>query len=296
MDGKKVFELEKLQSACRDWGIFQLTNHGVCSSLMKKLDMAIENFYELPSDEKMKFTPQPGNGEGYSKPIVGGEINSDYVERFYMITSPLYTRQTHLFPKLPASLRESLEAYLVELEKLAIALLGCLAETLKIDKEVIQKMYEKGMQSVRMNYYPPCPNPEFVTGLTSHSDGSGITILHQVDGVDGLQVKQDGIWIPVQFLPNAFVVNLGDIFEIWSNGLYRSIEHKVTVNENTRRISIGVFFNPKLEVEIGPADSLINHENPPLFNTVTLDKYLKGFFSRKLGVKTYLEHMRINKF
>lgn len=24
MDGKKVFKLEKLQSACRDWGIFQV--------------------------------------------------------------------------------------------------------------------------------------------------------------------------------------------------------------------------------------------------------------------------------
>ncbi|MCD7446162.1 hypothetical protein HAX54_045219 [Datura stramonium] len=276
MDDKKVSELEKLQSACRDWGIFHLTNHGVCSSLMKKLDGAIENFYGLPVDEKMKFAPQPGNSQGYGQVVVGGEVNSDYVERFYMIT-------------------ESLEAYMEELEKLAIALLGCLAETLKIDREVMLKMYEKGMQSVRMNYYPPYPKPELVTGLTAHSDGSAITILHQVDGVDGLQVKQDGVWIPVQFLPNAFVVNIGDIVEIWSNGVYKSAEHKVTVNENKRRISIGVFFNQKVEAEIGPADSLINSENPALFTTVTSDKYLKEFFSRKLAVNTYLEHMRINK-
>lgn len=84
--------------------------------------------------------------------------------------------------------------------------------------------------------------------------------------------------------------------QIWSNGVYKSPEHKVTVNKYIRRISIGVFFNPKLEAEIGPADSLINSENPPLFTTVTLDKYLKEFFSRTLAVKTYLEHMKINKF
>ncbi|KAH0635708.1 hypothetical protein KY289_035623 [Solanum tuberosum] len=80
-------------------------------------------------------------------------------------------------------------------------------------------MHEKGMQLVRMNYYPPYPKLELVTGLGTHSDGSAITIVHQVDGVDGLQVKQDGVWIPVEFLPNAFVVNIGDILEVekWNN-------------------------------------------------------------------------------
>ncbi|KAG5584626.1 hypothetical protein H5410_045060 [Solanum commersonii] len=66
--------------------------------------------------------------------------------------------------------------YVEELEKLAISLLGCLAKTLKIDREVMLKMYEKGMQSVRMNYYPPYPKPELVTRLGTHSDGSAITI------------------------------------------------------------------------------------------------------------------------
>uniref|UniRef100_M1C480 Fe2OG dioxygenase domain-containing protein n=2 Tax=Solanum tuberosum TaxID=4113 RepID=M1C480_SOLTU len=244
----------------------------------------------------MKFAPQLGNSQGYGQAIVGEGVNSDHVERFYMNSYPINTRQPHLLPKLPPSLRESLEAYLEELEKLAISLLGCLAKTLKIDREVMLKMYEKGMQSVRMNYYPPYSKPELVTGLGTHSDGSAITIVHQVDGVDGLQVKQDGVWIPVEFIPNAFVVNIGDILEIWSNGVYKSPEHKVTVNEHTRRISIGVFFMPKQEAEIGPAHSLINSTNPALFTSVTMDKYLKEFFSRKLAVKTYLDHMKINKF
>ncbi|WMV44931.1 hypothetical protein MTR67_038316 [Solanum verrucosum] len=142
----------------------------------------------------MKFAPQLGNSQGYGQAIVGGGVNSDHVERFYMNSYPINTRQPHLLPKLPPSLRESLEAYLEELEKLAISLLGCLAKTLKIDRE-------------------------------------------------------DGVWIPVEFIPNAFVVNIGDILEIWSNGVYKSPEHKVTVNEHTRRISIGVFFMPKQEAK-----------------------------------------------
>lgn len=75
-------------------------------------------------------------------------------------------------------------------------------------------VFEDGMQSVRMTYYPPCPEPDLVIGLTPHSDAAGITILLQVNEVEGLEVKKDGAWIPVNFLPEAFVVNVGDILEV----------------------------------------------------------------------------------
>ncbi|KAF3617548.1 putative kirola-like [Capsicum annuum] len=135
----------------------------------------------------MNFAPQSGNKEGYGHLVIGEEVNSDHVERFYMNTYPLNARQPHLIPKIPASLRESLEVYLVELKKVVIDLLGCIAETLEIDREVMLKMYEKVMQSVRMNYYPPYPTPNLVMGLAAHSVGSAITIVHQVDGVEGLE-------------------------------------------------------------------------------------------------------------
>lgn len=133
-----------------------------------------------------------------------------------------------------------------ELEKLAIDLLGYIAETLKIDREVMLKMYEKGMQSVRMNYYPPYPKPELVTGLTAHSDGSAITILHQVDGVDGLQIKKDGVWVPVEFLPNAFVVNIGDILEVNFDTflLYKFLFFLIDKDQNTSKFFVFVSFTP----------------------------------------------------
>lgn len=89
-----------------------------------------------------------------------------------------------------------------------------IAVALNIDVDEIEEMFENGMQSVRMNYYPPCPEPEKVIGLTPHSDGSGVTILLQVNGVEGFQIKKDGVWMPVKFLPQALAVNLGDIVEV----------------------------------------------------------------------------------
>ena len=89
-----------------------------------------------------------------------------------------------------------------------------MAESLKMDAREVEDMFEDGMQSLRMTYYPPCPEPEKVMGLTPHSDASGITVLLQVNGVQGFQIKKDGVWMPVHFLSDAFVVNVGDILEV----------------------------------------------------------------------------------
>lgn len=82
--------------------------------------------------------------------------------------------------------------------------------------------------------------------------------------------------------------------QIISNGIYKSIEHRATVNSEKERMSIAVFFNPKLDAEIGPSASLIKPGNPPLYKRVPMDKYVKDFFSRKLDGKSYLEFMKIN--
>ena len=78
----------------------------------------------------------------------------------------------------------------------------------------MKALFDEGFQSMRMNYDPPCPQPELVIGLNPHSDAIGLTILLQVNEMEGLQVKKDGMWIPVKPLHNAFVVNIRDILEV----------------------------------------------------------------------------------
>ncbi|KDP21179.1 hypothetical protein JCGZ_21650 [Jatropha curcas] len=287
-------ELEKLHSTCKEWGIFQLVNHEISSLLMENLKNDIEEFYKLPLEEKMKYTIRPdGDVEGYGTASrLRGKL--DWGDRFYLITNPIHRRKPHLLPELPSSLRNNLESYILELQKLSRKLFGYLAEALKIDEKEMEDMFDDGMQSIRMTYYPPCPQPELVVGITPHSDATGLTILNQVNGVDGLHIKKDGKWSPVTFFPNSLVVNVGDILEILSNGRYNSIEHKVVVNSEKERISIAFFVNPKVEAEVGPVMSLINPDNPPIFKRVGMEQYFKEFFSRKLNGKSFLEHMKIN--
>jgi isopenicillin N synthase-like dioxygenase len=81
--------------------------------------------------------------------------------------------------------------------------------------------------------------------------------------------------------------------QIVSNGIYRSIEHRATVNSAKERLSIATFYTSKLDSELGPATSLIGPHNPAIFRKVPLEKYIKDFFDRKLEGKSYLDFMRI---
>ncbi|KAE8719876.1 protein SRG1 [Hibiscus syriacus] len=214
-----------------------LVNHEVNSLILEKVKEEIEGFYKLPLEEKMKYKMREGDVEGY------GNIERDE-------------------GKLDWADRNTLESYILEVQSLGKKLLCLMAKALKMEEKEMMECFEDGMQSLRMSYYPPCPQPELVMGITPHSDSSLITILHQLNGV----------WFPVSFLPNALVVNVGDNLEIFSNGVYRSIEHS----------------------GVGPSPSLINPHNPPLFKRVSLGQYVKGFFSQKLNGKSYLQHMRID--
>ncbi|KAL5054809.1 hypothetical protein RYX36_035491, partial [Vicia faba] len=198
-------QLHNLFIACKDWGFFQVVNHGVSSELLEKLKIEIENFFKLPVEEKTKYKIRQGDFQGYGAVIRSEGQKLDWGDRFFMITNPIQRRKPHLFPQLPSSLRDTLETYISELKKLGMTLFELMGKAIKIDLKEIDNMFEDGNQSIRMTHYPPCPQPELVDGIIPHSDGSGITILNQINGVGGLEIKKDGVWIPVTFHPEAFV-------------------------------------------------------------------------------------------
>lgn len=83
-----------------------------------------------------------------------------------------------------------------------------------MDVEEMRELFRDGVQSVRMNYYPPCPEPDKAIGISAHSDADALTVLYQLNEAEGLQIRKDGRWVAVKPLPNALVVNIGDIMEV----------------------------------------------------------------------------------
>jgi len=83
------------------------------------------------------------------------------------------------------------------------------------------------------------------------------------------------------------------VLQILTNGIYRSIEHRATVNSEKERISVAAFHRPQISKVIGPTPTLVTPEKPALFKKLTVEDYYKAFFSRKLQGKSCLDLMRI---
>lgn len=65
------------------------------------------------------------------------------------------------------------------------------------------------------------------------------------------------------------------------------------MNAEKERISIATFLSTKHDCEIGPSPSLVSLENPAKFKRISIVDYHKGYISKELDGKSYLETMRV---
>lgn len=112
-------------------------------------------------------------------------------------------------------------------------LLKLLSEGLGLEEQVFKSRFggEEIELEMKINMYPPCPQPQLALGVEPHTDMSALTILVPNE-VPGLQAWKDGNWVAVNYLPNALFVHIGDQIEV----IKAHVSHNITHNEmvNTR--------------------------------------------------------------
>lgn len=215
--------LRQVSNACREWGFFQVVNHGVSVELMKNMRQIWREFFHLPIEEKLLYANTPATYEGYGSRI-GVEKGSklDWSDYFYLNYLPLSARDTNKWPRFPLSCRELIIKYGEELIKLCGKLMKILSKNLELEEDHLQKAFggEEIEASLRANFYPKCPQPDLALGLSPHSDPGAMTILLPDDNVAGLQVRKGDSWITVKPIPNAFIVNIGDQLQVHNCQIY----------------------------------------------------------------------------
>ncbi|KAF3449159.1 hypothetical protein FNV43_RR09887 [Rhamnella rubrinervis] len=288
-------ELMKLDLACKDWGFFQVINHGVASEVLQGMKDAAVNFFELPLEEKNKISMPPDDIQGYGHAyVVSEEQTLDWQDVLMFIVYPRRYRKHRIWPTKPTEFNEMVEAYSSEVKRVAEELLGSISLAMGMEKRTLQKMHKEMLQALRVNYYPQCPMPDNVLGLSPHSDTSSITILMQDDNVSGLQIRHQREWVLVKPIPNALVVNVGDVIEIWSNGKYRSIEHRAVTNDTYTRLSYASFMAPSDDVEVEPLDHMADSQGSfQMYKKVIYGEYLRESMKRRMEGKAYTEMAKI---
>ncbi|GAB4828221.1 hypothetical protein Ancab_040040 [Ancistrocladus abbreviatus] len=258
----RLEELNKLRSALSTWGCFQLVNHGMTSMFLDETREASKQFFGLQVEEKQKYSRTGFEGYGHDE-------KDNWNDRLQLTVLPKSKRQLQYWPENPPKFREVLEEFAEKSGIIAQVLLKAMARSLNLEENSFLEQYgEEGLMLARFNYYPKCPRPDLVLGLRPHSDGTAITILLQDKEVEGLQVLQDGQWFRVPVIPHALFINVGDLMEIMSNGIFKSAVHKVMSNSGRERMSLAVLCICDPDIEMGPVDTLITNERPQQYKKV----------------------------
>ncbi|KAF8409997.1 hypothetical protein HHK36_002517 [Tetracentron sinense] len=298
----------QIGDACKNWGFFQVINHGVSPGLLRGLLTAGKNFFDLPLEEKRKVRRDEENPLGYYDTEHTKNVR-DWKEVFdfmadngtvkpasYEPADQEHQKLINQWPEYPPQLREACEEYGRNVEKLSYKLLELISMSLGLPAKRFNGFFKEQISSIRLNHYPPCPTPELALGVGRHKDPGALTVLAQ-DDVSGLEVKRkaDGEWIRVKPIPDSYIINVGDIVQVWSNDNYESAEHRVVVNSERERFSIPFFFNPSYYTIVKPIEELINDENPAKYKEYNWGMFLS---MRKNGnfKKLEVENLQIHHF
>jgi isopenicillin N synthase-like dioxygenase len=265
---------KSISTACRDSGFFYLTNHGIPPERTNEiLHLARTFFLEASEEEKMSIARKnPGveNGDGARGWQRVGE-NVTQGRRDWHEGLDLYQEDNHgeppydtlmgrnLWPKTPAQLRERYDGYISDMLSLGTAVVRAMGYALDPkDEDMFVRATRHSFWVMRLIGYPPLPSDPAIdneAGIScgEHTDYGCVTLLLADSTKGALQVQhKSGQWIDADPMPGAFVVNIGDMIERWTNGLWKSTNHRVIHKGEQWRFSVPFFFEPDFEARIAP--------------------------------------------
>lgn len=79
--------------------------------------------------------------------------------------------------------------------------------------------------------------------------------------------------------------------QVVTNAIYRSVEHRVTVNSARERVSLAFFYNPKNDLLIQPAKELVTEDRPALYAPMTYEEYRTYIRTKGLRGKSQVESL-----
>jgi len=255
--------------ACQKYGFFYVVNHGIDSKLISDLFSLGFSFFGQTPEEKNKIAMKYAGKafRGYFN--LGGELTSnkpDWKEGLYFGAEipkdhPDNSKPMHgqnLWPANMPELEKVVLGYMEALTKLGHLLMEAIGRSLGLSSSFFrEKFTSEPFIPFRLFYYPADKTGVHEDGTVrwgvgKHTDYGVLTILAQ-DSVGGLEVQSvDGDWIVAPPIDGSFVVNIGDMLEIWTGGRYKSTPHRVKNTTTADRLSAPFFFDPPFDCIIHP--------------------------------------------
>ncbi|MFI6106903.1 isopenicillin N synthase family dioxygenase [Streptomyces sp. NPDC051310] len=254
-----------LHEAARDVGFFHLTGHGVSPAETERVLAVTRAFFALPEADRLAIANlRSPHFRGYTR--VGHELTggrSDWrdqldvgAERPAPPIGPgdppyLWLEGPNQWPAALPELRSVVLAWQDRLAAVAHRLLRELLASLGAPGDFFDKDFaDRPHLHTKLIRYPGSAPSGAGQGVGAHKDYGFLTLLLQ-DEVGGLQVRSGDGYIAVPPLPGAFVVNLGELLEIATEGYLSATDHRVVSPPGAvERFSVPFFYNPRLDAVI----------------------------------------------
>jgi isopenicillin N synthase-like dioxygenase len=283
-----------LREAAHTHGFFYLTGHGVADAQMAQVLALARQFFGQPDEDKQRISQLTSpHFRGYSR--LGGELTNGRIDwREQIDIGPerpalpgahgfWHLQGPNLWPQRPAGFRPAFEAWDRSLSTVGRTLLSHWAASLGAAEDLFDDAFTDPSTLIKVIRYPGTARGD--QGVGAHKDSGVLTLLLVEPDSEGLQVESTpGEWVDVAPVPGAFIVNIGELLEVATDGYLRATRHRVrSPRPGTDRVSIAYFLNPALDATVAPlslpaelaalARGVEADPDNPLYNTYGLNAW-----------------------
>lgn len=298
-EDKKAVAWE-VHKASRETGFFYIKNHGIpVERMAQHLELA-RTFFDLPAEEKnrvhIKNSPCTRGYEPIAVQTLDEGSPPDLKEGF-LIGNDLHANHPYVkqgvpntganqWPEQPEGFKDSFNEYIDLMRDLGRTLSQLVALSMGLSEFYFDQGLREPSMVGRLLHYP-VQDTEIVAnqiGAGAHTDWGMLTILLQ-DDIGGLEVQNsDGDWIKAPPMEGTFIVNLGEMMRVYSNGSYRSNMHRVVNNLSGRsRYSCPTFFDPDYFYKVKCVPTYMPESAEPDFPETTVGEHIASMYEKTYG-------------
>ncbi|MCQ1948156.1 isopenicillin N synthase family oxygenase [Arthrobacter sp. zg-Y1116] len=263
--------IDQLRDATHRIGFFQLVGYGAAQARVEELFDVTKRFFNLPLEDRLALDNRNSpHFRGYTR--LGTEITkgrpdareqvdfgperapvTDYpADQPYWLVQGPNQFPDEVLPELRSTAMDWAEA----MSWVGAELLSAIAVSLELPEDHFTEPFEDtpAWMAKLIHYVGGVVKEAGTQGVGAHADYGFITLLLQ-DSVGGLEVKphESDTWLPVEPIPGALVVNLGEMLEVATQGYLSATIHRVLAPApGVDRYAIPFFWSPRLDTVINP--------------------------------------------
>ncbi|MGR3572269.1 isopenicillin N synthase family dioxygenase [Brevirhabdus sp.] len=275
--------MAQIRLAAEEVGFLTVSDTPIGAERVREVLACYRAFFRLPETEKARIDmAATGSNRGWGAPRgerVDPTANPDYKEVFDsglelsaddpVARLDLGYYAPNRWPVQPSGFRDTIAAYYRDACAFSLVMLRALARAIGAPEDYFDDKFTRPMALLRGNFYPARPAwagaRDF--GIGAHTDYGCLTLLAS-DGSPGLEVRGKaggeaeaegggdgrGDWLPLSAPPGEFIINFGEMLEMWTDGRVQATPHRV-VGGAQERISVPLFFNPNHDTNVAPIGS-----------------------------------------